>query len=107
MDMVMDNVGSAAFYDGFRGLALLGRYVMLGELLGKEIRVNPTFVFTKRAKILGSSSHKREQVYQVLEYMRQGAIRPFIGGKYPLAEIQRVHGLLESGEITGRAVMVP
>ena len=41
------------------------------------------------------------------KYMRQGAIRPFIGGKYPLAEIQRVHGLLESGEITGRAVMVP
>lgn len=107
VNLVMDYVGSAAFNDSFRGLARLGRYVMVGELLGQEVHVNPTFIFFKRAKILGSSSHKREQVDQILEYIRQGAIKPFIGGKYPLDEIQKVHALLELGAITGRAVMVP
>ena len=47
VDVVIDNVGSAAFDDAFRGMAPLGRYVMLGELEGKEVHINPAFVFRK------------------------------------------------------------
>ena len=105
VDVVIDTVGSATFDDAFRGLAKLGRYVMLGELVGKEICINPVFIFSKGAKIIGSISHRRDELFKVLEFIRAGKIKPVIGGVYPLDEINKVHALLDEGGITGRAVM--
>lgn len=107
VDVVIDNVGSSAFSSAFRGLARHGRYVMLGELAGKKIQLNPAYVFLKRAKIIGVSSHNRSEVVTVLELIRDGKIKPIIGGMYPLEEISKVHTLIEEGAITGRAVLVP
>ena len=105
VDVVIDNVGSAVFYDAFRGLAKLGRYVMLGELEGKEIHINPVFIFGKGAKIIGSISHRLDELRKVLEFIQAGKVKPVIGGVFPLDEINKVHALLDEGAITGRAVM--
>ena len=105
VDVVIDYVGSAAFSDAFRGMAPLGRYVILGEMLGEEIHINPAFIFFKRAKILGSGPHMRSDVYRVLEFVRRGKIKPIIGGVYSLEQISEVHALLDEGAITGRAVV--
>ena len=104
VDVVIDYVGSAAFSDAFRGMAPLGRYVILGEMLGEEIHINPAFIFFKRAKILGSGPHMRSDVYRVLEFVRRGKIKPIIGGVYSLEQISEVHALLDEGAITGRMV---
>ena len=105
VDVVIDNVGSAVFYDAFRGLAKLGRYVMQGELEGKEIHINPVFIFGKGAKIIGSISHRLDELRKVLEFIRAGKVKPVIGGVFPLDDVQKVHALLDEGAITGRAVM--
>ena len=105
VDVVIDTVGSAAFYDAFRALARQGRYVMLGELVGENAQINPAFVFAKRAKIVGIANHDRHEVIKILELIKEGKIKPVIGGVYPLDDVQKVHALLDQGAVTGRAVM--
>ena len=105
VDVVIDNVGSAAFDDAFRGMAPLGRYVMVGEIQGEKVSINPAFVFRKAAKILGSRSHRRDELFKALEFIRSGKVKPVIGGVYPLKDINRVHALLDEGAITGRSII--
>ena len=93
------------FDDAFRGMAQLGRYIMLGEVLGDQIHINPGFIFFKRAKILGCGPHMRADVFKALELVRGEKIKPIIGGIYSLEQIGEVHALLGKGAITGRVVI--
>ena len=66
VDVVIDNVGSLVFDASFNSLGLHGRYAFVGELVGKEIHINPARIFFKRAQLLGVGSVSRRQLEDVV-----------------------------------------
>jgi NADPH2:quinone reductase len=44
---------------------------------------------------------------ELLELWRAGAIRPLVGGEFPLADVEGAHALVESRRSVGKVVLFP
>ncbi len=107
VDAVIDTVGSRVFRAGFDSLGLHGRYVLVGQLFGEEVAINPARIFFKRAKILGVGSVSRTQLEDTIRLAVRGQVRPRIAMILPLSEIARAHEMVERADVSGRVVVVP
>lgn len=106
-DVVVDNVGSATFRPTFRSLATGGRYVLVGELDGREIAINPALIFLKGARMIGCKSATRTDLRRTAELVGRGLLTPVAAGPFPLSEVAEVHRMVEAGDVLGRALMLP
>jgi acryloyl-coenzyme A reductase len=107
VDVVIDTIGSRVFRAAFDSLGLHGRYVLVGQLFGEEISINPARIFFKRAKLLGVGSVSRTQLEDALRLAALGLVRPRIAKVLSLTEIARAHEMVENAEVSGRVVVVP
>ena len=105
-EVVIDTVGSAAFEPAFQSLAQYGRMVMVGEIAGKEIRLNPANLLFKDARLFGTSGASRKDLDDALELVRRGQVRPVVTS-FPLSDAAKVHQMLLDRQIFGRAVLTP
>ena len=106
-DVVVDTVGSAVFDAAFDALAPHGRYALVGQLTGEEIRINPARIFFKRAQLLGVGSVSRAQLEDVIALAAAGIVKPRIDRILPLDRISEAHALVERGLTAGRVVVTP
>jgi acryloyl-coenzyme A reductase len=106
VDVVIDNVGSRVFLEGFDALAMHGRYACVGQLSGESVRINLARIFFKRAQILGVGSVNRAQLSDVIALTAAGQLRPRVAAMLPLTEVARAHTLVESGAVSGRIVLI-
>jgi D-arabinose 1-dehydrogenase-like Zn-dependent alcohol dehydrogenase len=107
VDVALDNVGSPVFHSVRRSMALGGRWVLIGQLSGEFVQVNPAQLFLKSVHLLSATSTTRKQLQDCLELVRLGQIKPIITERLPLAEAARAHALLEQGRSLGRIVLRP
>jgi NADPH:quinone reductase-like Zn-dependent oxidoreductase len=107
VDVVIDTVGSGVFTEGFKSLALHGRYAFVGQLKGEEISINPARIFFKRAQLLGVGSVSRGQLEDVIRLTAGGRLNPKVGAVLPLRRIAEAHRLVEEGTVLGRVVVQP
>lgn len=131
VDVIMDGVGGPAYRKGLKLMAPMGRYVLFGLssvnaprrlnlgriivdyfatpriLLPTQLRRNVGFhafnlyFLTHKVDFMTSSLEK------LIEYYRKGALKPMIGGTFPLADVVKVHELLQSRKAVGKIVMIP
>ena len=87
-------------------MALGGRWVLIGQLSGEFIQLNPAQLFLKSVSLLSATSTTRKQLQDSLELVRLGQIKPVITERLPLSEAGRAHELLESGKSVGRETRV-
>lgn len=106
-DVVIDTVGSRVWEDGFKSLALHGRYAFVGQLFGEDISINPARIFFKRAHLLGVGSVSRAQLADVIDLTARGVVRPRIGKVLPLSDIAQAHRLVEEAAVMGRVIVTP
>ena len=107
VDVVVDNVGSAVFDACFDSLAVHGRYAMVGQLFGKEIRINPARIFFKRAALVGVGSVSRSQLEDAIALAARGVVTPQVNQMLPLSEAAKAHEIVEGGAVSGRVVLKP
>lgn len=107
VDIVVDNVGSRVFDACFDSLAVHGRYAMVGQLFGEEMRINPARIFFKRASILGVGSVSRAQLEDAIALAVRGIVTPQVAEILPLEQVGRAHRLVEEGAVSGRVVLKP
>ncbi len=107
VDVVIDTVGSRMFKASFDSLAMHGRYATVGQLFGEDTSINLARIFFKRAEILGVGSVSRTQLEDVVNLVARGRLMPRIARTLPLEDIALAHELVESGEMSGRVVVVP
>jgi acryloyl-coenzyme A reductase len=107
VDVVIDTVGSAVFAAAFDALAPHGRYALVGQLSGDEIRLNPARIFFKRATLVGVGSVSRAQLEGAIRLVARGDLAPVIARTLPLSEIAEAHRLVEAGALFGRVVVTP
>jgi NADPH:quinone reductase-like Zn-dependent oxidoreductase len=107
VDVVIDTVGSPVFAAAFRSLDSHGRYAVVGQLVGEEIKINLARIFFKRISLAGVGSVSREQLRDVIKLVDSNQIRPCVAKTFTLDEIVAAHSLVESGTAFGRVVVQP
>ena len=106
-DVVIDTVGSALFPSTLRSLAQFGRLVLLGEIVGQSVSLNPAEVIFRDARILGASGVSRAMVAQAGRMVLEGKLRPVVALELPLEEAAEAYRLVSERKPTGRIVLLP
>lgn len=107
VDVVIDNVGTPLFEPTRRSLAILGRWLMIGQLDGRFVPFNPAQLFLKGQSMISVTSTTRSQLEDVLRLVARGVIKPAVDRSFALDEARTAHRLMEEGRLTGRALIRP
>ncbi|MFC4786350.1 alcohol dehydrogenase catalytic domain-containing protein [Nocardioides sp. MAHUQ-72] len=107
VDVAIDNVGSPVFHAVRRSLARGGRWVLVGQLTGDFVSLNPAQLFLRGIDLLSAISTTRQQAVDALDLVSRGLVVPVIEDVRPLAEASDAHRRVESGAVTGRLVLTP
>lgn len=106
-DAVIDTVGSALFPSTLRCLAQYGRLILLGEIQGHNVTLNPAEIIFRDAQVLGTSGVSRATVEQAGQMVLEGKMRPVVDIKLPLEEAQEAFRLVSERIPIGRVVLLP
>ena len=106
-DVVIDTVGSALFPSTLRILAQYGRLVLLGEILGQNVNLNPAEIIFRDARVLGASGVSRATVEQAGLMALEGKLRPVVDLELPLEQAATAYRLVTERRPTGRIALLP
>ncbi|GGG27511.1 alcohol dehydrogenase [Caldovatus sediminis] len=107
VDVAIDNVGSATFEATRRSLAEGGRWILVGQLTGEFVRLNPAQLFLRDLTLRSVKSTTRAQLEDALGLMRRGLVRPVIAAALPLEAAAEAHRMMERAAPTGRVLLKP
>jgi acryloyl-coenzyme A reductase len=107
VDAVIDNVGSQVFEPVRRSVADGGRIVLVGQLTGEFVTINPAQLFLRNVSILSAKGVSRSQLGDALDLVARRRIKPAVEGVYPLDGAAEAHRLVEAGLSMGRLVLEP
>ena len=106
-DVVLDAVGSAVFKQALRSLSQEGRLVLMGEVAGSGVEINPAEIMFRDATITGSTGASKHHAVDALELLMSGALSFVVSRRFPLEEAQEAYRLMRNGESFGRLLLVP
>ena len=107
VDAVIDNVGAQVFPSVRRSVADDGRIVLVGQLTGEFVSINPAQLFLRNTSILTAKGVSRAQLADSLDLIQRGRIRTMVEDVYSLDRAADAHELVEAGRATGRLVLRP
>jgi acryloyl-coenzyme A reductase len=107
VDTVIDNVGSPVFEAVRRSVADGGRIVLVGQLTGEFLTINPAQLFLRNISILSAKGVSRSQLADALDLVARRRVKAAVEGVYPLDGAAEAHRLVEAGLSTGRLVLKP
>ena len=107
VDVVIDNVGTAVFLAARRSLAEGGRMVLVGQLAGDFIQINPAQLFLRNISILSAKGVSRAQLADSLDLVERGRIKTMVEDVYSLDRAAEAHEQVEAGRSMGRLVLKP
>ncbi len=105
-DIVVEHVGAATFPKSVVACAKGGRIVTCGATAGFEPVLNLRHVFWRQLSILGSTMASKGRLFEILDLVAAGRLRPVVHQVLPLDQIAAAHRLLESRETFGKLVLV-
>ena len=116
IDVALDMVGAPYFDATLDALNTGGRIVYIASLGGPMLQVPVWAVMRKRAIITGSTLRPRSadekarlaaEVERVVwPWIAEGRVRAVVDKTFPLAQAAQAHAFLESGQHTGKVVLV-
>ena len=106
-DVVIDTVGSALFPSTWRCLAQYGCWVMLGEVAGQPVDLNPAEVIFRDARIVGYSGVSQAQVQAMAGMVSQDLVKPLVDRTLPMEEVAMAAELIATRQILGRVLLTP
>ncbi|MDE0805634.1 MAG: alcohol dehydrogenase family protein [Acidimicrobiales bacterium] len=107
IDVVADLVAGAMFNDLLRILRPEGRYTTSGAIAGPVVPLDLRTMYLKHLELHGSSQGTRAAFRRLVRYIEAGAIRPLLGGTYPLSEFHRAQTEFMAKGFIGNLVVVP
>ena len=104
---VIDTVGSALFPSTFRCLAQYGKLVLLGEIRGLSVTLNPAEIIFRDAQVLGTSGVSRATVELTGQMVQKGQIRPVVDVQLPLEQAVEAYHMVSNRTPMGRVLLLP
>ncbi len=118
-DLILDSVGGENFPRNFEMVAPFGLVVSYGKLrgnppnsiiddmMGKHFERSPAVRFFTMHTTDDKPERRAESMNYLIAKLADGAIRPLIHGRLPLAEAWRAHEMLEASEVIGKLLLKP
>jgi NADPH:quinone reductase len=116
VDAVLDPVAGDLFERGLGALRPLGTLIAIGFAGGMWPELNPATLVGRNVGVQGFYLGRLlrhepevvgEAVGELLALWQAGALRPLVGGEFPLAEVDHAHALVESRASVGKVVLLP
>ncbi len=116
VDVVLDPVGGEVFTSSLALLNPLGSIVAIGFAGGLWTDPSVQWLVGRNASVVGiylgrlmklRPAFVRECALELLELWAQGRIEPVVGARFPLAEADAAHALIESRSHVGKVVLEP
>ena len=107
VDVVINPVGSVVFDSCLRSMAQYGRMVVLGEITGGDVRLNPAELLFRDAAILGSTGASVRHITRAAELVDRGDVKPVISKSYALQDAAEAYRQIRAGRTFGRVVLIP
>ena len=115
VDVVYDPVGGPYAEPALRSLAWGGRYLVIGFAAGEIPRIPLNLTLLKSCDIVGvfygnfaqrDPAGNRALMAQLLDWVREGRLRPEISATYPLEQAAAAMEALRSRAVVGKVVLV-
>jgi acryloyl-coenzyme A reductase len=90
-----------------RSMADDGRIVLVGQVTGDFISINPAQLFLRNVSILSAKGVSRAQLADSLDLVARGRIKPVVEEVLPLERAVEAHRRIEAGLSTGRLILTP
>lgn len=116
VDIVLEMTGGNVFAGSLSALAPFGRLVTYGMAARQETKpVPPGALMQKSRAVLGfwlahcmSRPHMMDAaMHDLLPMVADGALRPVVGGRYPMSNVRDAHQDLRARRTTGKLVLDP
>lgn len=106
-DMAFDAVGAPTFNASLRSLRADGRVVLVGNITGEYLSINPGLVVVKGLAVLGSDGSNPQDLMDIFGWVERGLYRPYIYAHMPLDRAAEAQQMLERRGVVGRIVLQP
>ena len=104
-DVVVEHTGAVTFAKSVVACARGGRIVTCGATDGYEAPLNLRHVFWRQLSILGSTLAPKSRLFDVIDRVAAGQLRPIVDRVLPLADVAVAHRALEAREVFGKIVL--
>lgn len=105
VDVVFEHIGKEMWPDILSVCARGGRIVTCGATTGWEATCDLRQVFYKQISILGSTMAPKGALFDIVNLVAQGRLKPIIDKVLPLEEVGEAHRLIESRRVFGKIVL--
>jgi NADPH:quinone reductase-like Zn-dependent oxidoreductase len=105
VDVVLENVGAATWFDSLRSAKKGGRIVTYGATSGPQPRTDIRYIFWKQLSILGTTMSTRSEFHDVMNLVWQGKLKPVIDSVFPMDEAPAAYRRLKAGAQFGKVVI--
>jgi NADPH2:quinone reductase len=116
IDVVYDPVGGPYSEPALRSMAWEGRYLIVGFAAGEIPQISLNLPLLKGCSIVGVfwgefrrrfSARAMEELGQLVEWLREGKVRPQVSQRYPLSKGARALQSLLERTALGKLILVP
>jgi NADPH:quinone reductase-like Zn-dependent oxidoreductase len=104
-DVVVDHVGGEVLAKSIVAAAAGGRIVTCGATAGHESAIDLRHIFFRQISIMGSTMGSKGSLFDILEHVKQGKLKPVVDRVLPLWEAREGHRVLEAREAFGKVVL--
>jgi NADPH:quinone reductase-like Zn-dependent oxidoreductase len=102
VDVVIENVGKAAWGAAMRSLVRGGRLVTCGATTGDDPSADLRRLFIRQLQIFGSTLGTRAELAAMINFVAEKGLKPHIDAAFPLRDIAAALDHLESGRQFGK-----
>ncbi len=107
VDVVIDNVGGAAFARMPKVLKRGGRYVTSGAIAGPVVTLDLRDIYLKDIALIGCTAWDVTVFPDLVRYIENAEIRPLLAGTFPLERIVDAQIAFQEKQHTGKIVLIP
>ena len=105
VDVVVNYTGGDTWVKSLRCLRVGGRLLTCGATNGYDPPEDLRFIWTFELKILGSNSWDREDLMQVVDLVRNGALKAVVAKTFQLEEAPEALRSIENRQVFGKIVV--
>jgi NADPH:quinone reductase-like Zn-dependent oxidoreductase len=107
VDVVIDNVGGAAFGRMLKVMRRGGRYLSSGAIAGPVVELDMRDMYLGDITLLGCTAWDAPVFPNLLSYIAAGEIRPLVAAIYPLDRIAEAQRAFQEKRHIGKIVLIP
>ena len=107
LHVVADVVGGPAMGSLLPLLTDEGRWVVAGAIGGPVVELDLRRLYLHSRTLVGSSMHTRADFDALVATARAGTVRPVVGARYALRDIDRAQQHLRDPALVGKVVLLP